>query len=116
MKELRAIRDTVPQAELQRAKRYLQLQLPSLFETTGDIAFQLTPLAVHGLPLDFYNNYVQQIERVTQADVQRVAQKYINPERLSIVVVGDRKQVEAGIGKLGLGEVLIRDMYGKPIR
>ena len=116
MKELRAIRDTVPQAELQKAKRYLQLQLPSLFETTGDIAYQLTPLAVYGLPLDFYNNYVQQIERITQADVQRVARKYINPERLSIVVVGDRKQVEVGIGKLGLGEVLIRDMYGRPIR
>lgn len=116
MKELRAIRDTVPQAELQKAKRYLQLMLPSLFETTGDIAFQLTPLAVHSLALDFYNNYVQQIERVTQADVQRVARKYIDPERLSIVIVGDRKQIESGIGKLGLGEVLIRDMYGRPVR
>jgi zinc protease len=114
MKELRGIRDTVPQAELQKAKRYLQFMLPSLFETTGDIAFQLTPLAVHGLPFDFYNNYVQQIERVTQADVQRVARKYIDPNRLSIVVVGDRKQIESEIGNLGLGEVLIRDMYGVP--
>jgi zinc protease len=116
MKELRAIRDTVPQAELLKAKRYLQLQLPSLFETTGDIAFQLTPLAVHGLSLDFYNNYVEQIELVTQADVQRVARKYINPDRVSIVVVGDRKQIEGGIGKLGIGEVLLRDMYGRPIQ
>jgi zinc protease len=116
MKELRAIRDTVPQTELQKAKRYLQLMLPSLFETTGDIAFQLTPLAVHSVPLDFYNNYVQQIERVTQADVQRVARKYIDPERLSIVVVGDRKQIEGGVRKLGMGEVLLRDMYGRPIQ
>jgi zinc protease len=116
VKELRGIRDTVPQAELLKAKRYLQLQLPALFETTGDIAYQLTPLAVHGLPLDFYNNYVQQIERVTQADVQRVARKYINPEQLSIVVVGDRKQIEDGIRKLRVGEVEIRDIYGKPMR
>jgi predicted Zn-dependent peptidase len=115
MKELRAIRDTVPRAELQKAKRYLQLMLPSLFETTSDIAFQLTPLAVHDLPLDFYNSYVQQIERVTQADVQRVARKYINPDQLSIVVVGDRKQIEGGVEKLRMGEVLIRDMYGRPI-
>jgi zinc protease len=113
IKELRAIGDTVPQAELQKAKRYLQLQLPSFFETTGDIADQLTSLAVYGLPLDFYNSYVQQIEHVTQADVQRVARKYINPERLSIVVVGDRKQIEGGIRKLGLGEVEIRDIYGR---
>lgn len=116
MKELRAIRDTIPQAELQRAKRYLQLQLPSLFEATGDIAYQLTSLAVYNLPLDFYNSYVQRIEAVTQADVQRVARKYIDPERLSIVVVGDRKQIEGGIGKLRLGEVLIRDINGRPVR
>jgi zinc protease len=113
MKELRAIRDTVPQAELEKAKRYLQLQLPALFETTGDIAFQLTPLAVHDLSLDFYNNYVQRIEAVTQADVQRVARKYINPDRLSIVVVGDRKQIEPGLQKLELGNVEIRDIYGR---
>jgi predicted Zn-dependent peptidase len=116
MKELRAIRDTVPQAELQKAKRYLQLQLPSLFETTGDIALQLIPLAVHKLDLSFYNSYVQQIEQVTQADVQRVARKYIDPDRLSIVVVGDRKQIERGIEKLGMGDVEIRDIYGKPPR
>jgi zinc protease len=73
------------------------------------------PLAVHGLPLDFYNGYVQQIERVTQADVQRVARQYINPDRLSIVVVGDRKQIESGVRKLGMGEVEIRDIYGLPI-
>jgi len=116
MKELRAIRDTVPQAELQKAKRYLQLQLPSLFETTGDIAYQLTSLTVYGLPLDFYNSYVQQIEQVSQADVQRVARKYINPDRLQIVVVGDRRQIEPGIRKLGLGEVEISDITGAPAR
>jgi zinc protease len=116
MKELRAIRDTVPQAELQKAKRYLQLMLPSLFETTSDIAYQLTPLAIHNLSSDFYNSYVQRIEQVTQADVQRVARKYIDPERLSIVVVGDRKQIEAGIRKLGMGEVEIRDIYGARVR
>jgi predicted Zn-dependent peptidase len=114
--ELRAIRDTVPRQELQKAKRYLQLQLPSLFEATGDIAYQLTSLAVYGLPLDFYNSYVQRIDEVTQADVQRVARKYIDPERLSIVIVGDRKQIESGIRKLGLGEILLRDIHGKPVQ
>ena len=82
-------------------------------DLTGDIALQLSPLVVYGLPLGFYNGYVQQIERVTQADVQRVARKYIDPERLSIVVVGDRKQIESAIRKLGLGAVEIRDIYGR---
>ncbi len=71
MKELNAIRQTVPPTELSRAKRFLQLQLPGNFETTQDIGFQLVPVALYGLPLDYYNNYVQNIEAVTQADVAR---------------------------------------------
>ena len=73
MKELRGIRDTVPTTELAKAKRYLQLQLPSQFETTTDIAFGLLPVALYNLPLDYYNSYAQNIGAVTQADVQRVA-------------------------------------------
>ena len=45
MKELRAIRDTVPTDELAKAKRYLQLGLPSSFETTG--ASRPVPAADH---------------------------------------------------------------------
>ena len=69
MKELNAIRQSVPASELSRAKRYLQLQLPGNFETTQEIAFQLVPVALYGLPLDYYNNYVQNIEAITEADV-----------------------------------------------
>ena len=114
MKELRAIRDTVPAAELAKAKQYLQLQLPLEFETTGDIASQLVPLALYGLPLDYYNTYGPRIEEVSQADVQRVAQRYIDPDRLAIVVVGDRQSIEGTVRALGLGNVSIRDLSGQP--
>ena len=116
MKELRAIRERVPDAELEKAKRYLQLQLPGDFETTGDIATQLIPVVVHGLPLDYYNSYVQRIEQVTSADVQRVAERYVDPSKFAVVVVGDRKAIEAGLRSLNLGEVSIRDLTGQPVR
>lgn len=116
MKELRAIRDTVPAAELAKAKTYLQLQMPGSFETTSQIANQLVPIALYDLPLDYYNGYAQQIERLTQADVQRVAREYIDPTRLAIVIVGDRASIEGGVRALRLGEILIRDLSGQPIR
>jgi predicted Zn-dependent peptidase len=116
MKELRAIREAVPEEELAKAKRYLQLQLPGEFETTGDIASQLIPVVVHGLPLDYYNSYVQRIEDVTVADVQRVAQRYVDPTKFAVVVVGDRKSIEAGLRALNLGEISIRDIAGQPVR
>jgi predicted Zn-dependent peptidase len=116
MKELRAIREAVPETELEKAKRYLQLQLPGEFETTGDIAGQLIPVVVYGLPLDYYNSYVQRIEEVTVADVQRVAERYVDPSKLAVVIVGDRKAIEPGLRALNIGELSIRDITGAPVR
>ena len=115
MKELNGIRQAVPANELSRAKRFLQLQLPGNFETTQDIAFQMVPVALYGLPLDYYNNYVQNIEAVTQADVARVAQQYINPGSLAVVIVGDRKSIEPGLKAINVAPIVIRDMTGQPI-
>jgi zinc protease len=116
MKELRAIREDVPPTELEKAKRYLQLQLPGEFETTGDIASQLIPVVVHGLPLDYYNSYVQRIEEVSTGDVRRVAERYVDPSKFAVVIVGDRKAIEAGLRALNMGELSIRDMTGQPVR
>ena len=116
MKELNAIRESVPASELSRAKRFLQLQLPGNFETTQDIAFQLVPVALYGLPLDYYNNYVQNIEAITGADVARVAQQYINPGSLAVVIVGDRKSIEPTLKAINVGPVVIRDISGQPIQ
>ena len=115
MKELNAVRDTVPSSELNKAKRYLQLGMPSDFETTQQIANQLVPVVLYKLPLSYYNSYVSNIESVTQADVQRVARQYINPESLAIVIVGDRKSIEAGLKSVNAGPISIRDFFGQPI-
>ena len=116
MKELNNIRQTVPPDELSRAKRYLQLQLPENFETTQQIAAALVPVALYGLPLDYYNNYVQNIERITQADVARVAQQYINPSSLAIVIVGDRKTIEQALKSTNVGPITVRSISGQPIQ
>jgi predicted Zn-dependent peptidase len=115
IKELNAIRDTVPSVELNKAKRYLQLGMPADFETTQQIANQLVPIVLYNLPLAYYNSYVSNIESVTQADVQRVARQYINPGSLAIVIVGDRKNIEAGLKAVNAGPISIRDFFGQPI-
>ena len=74
------------------------------------------PVALYGLPFDYYNNYVQNIESVTQADVNRVAQQYINPGFLTVVIVGDRKTIEQGLKSVNVGPISIRDMSGQPIQ
>ena len=114
-KELRNIRNDIPAQELDKAKRYLQLQLPAQFETTADRAFRLVPLALYDLPLDYFNSYAQKIGAVNNADVQRVAQQYVRPENMSVVIVGDLKTIEQGIRSVKIGRVEIRNMAGRPI-
>ncbi len=117
LKELRAIRDTVSSEDLAKAKKYLQLGLPSSFETTQGIASEFLPLIAYGIPLDFFASAVQQYGAVTQAEVQRVARQYVNPDKLTIVLVGDRKVIEPGIRALKPGEIAtrdVRDVLGAP--
>lgn len=116
MSELRQIRDTIPTTELTKTKRYIELELPSAFETTGDIANRLTAVALYGLPLDYFNHYVANIEAVTQGDVQRVAQKYIDPSHMAIVIVGDRKSIEAPIKATNVAPITHLDLNANPVQ
>ena len=67
MHELRAIRDSMPNEELEKTKRYLQLQFPGSFETTGGIAGQLSQLVRYDVPLSFYDSYTERVAAVAAA-------------------------------------------------
>ena len=117
LKELRRIRDeAVPATELNKAKAYVTLGLPGDFETTGGAAARFRDLLAYGLPLDYYDQYIQRINAVTADDVQRVARSYIDPDHFDIVVVGDKSQIEAGIRALNEGPVVYRDVWGQEIK
>ena len=103
--ELNAILKPVPAEELARAKNYVSLRYPSSFEATGDISRRLEDALVYHLPDDYFAKYVQNIQAVTAADVQRAAQKYVQPDRVAVVVVGDLKSIEPKIRALNLGTI-----------
>ncbi len=113
--ELNGILQPVPAEELARAKNYVALRFPGGFETTGDISRRLEDALTYRLPDDYFSNYVQRIQAVTAADVQRVARQYIDPAKLAVVVVGDVKTIEAGVRSLNLGAaktLAIDDVFG----
>lgn len=115
--QLRAIRDSLVQpVELTRATRYLALGLPGDFETTGQVARQVSGLLLFGLPATYYDDYTARLEGVTREDVERVARKYIDPGHLTVVIVGDLAKVRAPIEALKLGPVVVVDGEGKPVK
>jgi len=103
--ELNGILKPVPADELARAKNYVSLRYPSAFETTGDISRRLEDQLVYRLPDDHFTSYVQNIQAVSAADVQRVAQKYVQPDKVAIVIVGDLSAIEPRIRALNLGPI-----------
>ena len=103
LKELNGIRGSRPvtQAELEVNKQSFIRRYPSGFETVGGISGQLANLVTYGLPDSYFNEYISKINAVTIDDVNRVANKYLDPSKMAIVIVGDRKVVEPGLKELG---------------
>jgi zinc protease len=105
--ELNGILDPIPVEELTKAKNNVALGFPGEFETTGDMARKLEELVIYGLPDDTFSGFVPMINRVTGTDVQRAAARYVQPDKMAVVVVGDRAAIEANIRALNLGPVQI---------
>jgi zinc protease len=55
------------------------------------------------------------VNAVTKEDFVRVARQYIDPDKLSIVVVGDRAKIEGPLSALKIGPIVRLDLDGNPI-
>ncbi|WP_437648745.1 M16 family metallopeptidase [Sorangium sp. So ce362] len=105
-------REPVTIEELADAKANLIRQLPARFETAGATASTVASLAVYDLPLDEFGTRPARLQRITPADVQRVAQKYLVPEQLRVVLVGDAGALGEQLPALQLGEVTVQKAPG----
>ena len=105
--ELNGMLKPLPAEELARVKNYVALGFPAEFETMGELARHVEELIVYKLPDGYFENYIKNINAVTAADVQKAAAKYIQPSKFAVVVVGDRKVIEAPVRALNLGPVRV---------
>jgi zinc protease len=97
--------DAVPGDELENAKRYLALGFPGGFETLGGMTGQLEELVVYGLSDAWFDEYVARVGAVTAGDVLDAAERYVQPLRFAVVVVGDRARIEDSVRALELGPI-----------
>ena len=115
--ELRALRGTRPLTpeELAFAKSGITKGLPLSFETVPQIAGGAATILSDNLPLDYYDTIVSKVEAVTIADAAAAAQRHIDPDRLAIVIVGDRAGIERALSAARLAPIVIVDELGAPI-
>jgi zinc protease len=106
--EVDALRAQGPTAEeINNTRDYLSGILPLELQTTSQVATKLSEIFVYSLPDDFFRTYRDNIAAVTRADAQRVAERHIQRDKLTYVVVGDATQIAEPLRELGLGPVLV---------
>jgi zinc protease len=75
----------------------IQSYLSGLFliqnSSRGALISQLRFVDLQGLGSDYLRTYVEKINRVTPADVQKITAEYIKPDQMTIVVVGDKSKI-----------------------
>ena len=105
-KEIRRIRDeSVPSKELEESKRSIVASFAlSLEQPSRVLNFAITR-KLYSLPADYWDTYSSKIAAVTADDVQRVARKYLNPETLQLVAVGDATKIKTILEKYGAVDV-----------
>ena len=89
--------------ELNNAQNGLRLGYPAGFERPAQLLGQLVTLAQFGLPDDYFRAFEERLSSVSLADTHRVGADYLPPNRLTVLVVGDREQVEEPLRGLGYG-------------
>jgi len=103
--ELTDIRGSRPVTadELALARSSVSLGYPRGFETVQQVARSVAQLALHELPDSYFEEFVPALEAVTLQQVTAAATQYLDPDRMTAVVVGDPAKIGEGIGALGLG-------------
>jgi zinc protease len=112
--EIRRIREEpVAAEELEESKRSIAASFAlSLEQPTRVLNFAIVRKQ-YGLPADYWDTYAARIMAITADEVQRVARKYLNPEALQLVAVGDASKIRAALEKYGAVEVY--DTNGTPV-
>ena len=88
-------------AELKAVQNYMAGVFVLQNSSRSGIVNVLELVDLHGLPADYLKTYVKRVYAVTPQDVQRLAKKYIQDEKATIVVVGDKKVIEEQIKPYG---------------
>jgi zinc protease len=118
VKEMERLRtEKVPAEELQTVKNVLTGQFSSNLEEPGTVAQFALNVARYGLPANYYETYLANLQSISAAEVVYLAKKYLTPERAHILVVGNKDDVTERLKQFSpTGEIQYYDAFGNPVK
>jgi zinc protease len=106
VRQMEAICDDSPvtPSELDLARAALTRGFARGFETAGQVARAVAQQVLHGLPEDYFDRFVAQVEAVDAPAVTAAATVHLHADRAVVVVVGPADEIASGLRALDLGE------------
>jgi predicted Zn-dependent peptidase len=89
--------------ELMLARASLTRGYPRSFETAQQVARGVAQLALYDLPYTYFEEFIPKVNAVTVDDVVAATRRYLDPGKLTALVVGDHGVVGDSLATLGLG-------------
>jgi zinc protease len=115
MKQIRGMTGSMPVTddELRAARNSLTLSLPGRLQSIGGLGSIVSEVVDNNLPGDWWTQYIAQVNATTAADVAAMTARYMDPDHLTILIVGDGAKIDAGVRATGIAPVVTLDKTGK---
>ena len=114
LKEIARIRDeAAPEAEIALQRQYNVGNYLLSLENSSRTAQRVQDIDLYDLPADFYKTYARRMSETTPAKIQELAKKYLTTENVAVVIVGEAKEIQPGLEKIG--KVVVYDQDLKPV-
>lgn len=117
MTQIRGMTGAIPitEAELTAARNSLTLSLPSSLQSNAGTESIVSQIVDNNLPKDWWSSYIDAVRRTTAADVAAMTTEYMNPDHLTILIVGDGAKISARIKATGIAPVVDLDKTGQKL-
>jgi len=112
--ELENIHKGVTDKEIDFAKSSITKKFPLNFETNRQIASGVAGKILYNLPDNYFDTYIKNVNAVSISEVNEAAKEFINNDKLSIVLVGDKNLLLQKLAALQI-EVAEVDLFGEVI-
>lgn len=117
-KEIRAIAGTRPITgqEFSNIMRNMTSRLAGRFETLNSLETAALMSVNLGLPDDYWSKYAANMRALGEPQLAQAAARFIHPDEVVWIVIGDLRKIEKGVRDLNWGEVTVIDRNGVPVR
>jgi zinc protease len=113
--EMNKYREGIPASDLEFTKNALIRSNARAFETLGALRGMLNSIATYNLKFDYVKQREDFVRNLTQDQLKELAQKYIEPNVMTYLIIGDAKTQLEPLKQLGLGNPVLLDRDGNPL-